>query len=385
MPNTTPTPHGASLSPCILDSWLAQKLPACTDSSATSFKTQLYTEQWRRFCQTIEHAKNNSSYYAQSLAHINPKTLSSDMLHSVPFITAEDLQNWEQFLCTSLGNIERMVSLQTSGTTSTPKRLAFSEHDLAATVDFFGVGMSQLLAPQEKLLALWPSAHLPQGVTALLRSALTPQGIEVLATNPAVTMHSLKAELMAHNPHCVVGAPSQLIVLANLLENSEYMLEITEHLHRQNQKLALYSVLSSGEHVPKSLEDSFKQLKILHLDHYGITEMGYSAGVECPAKNGYHLRELDVFLEIIAIDGDHPVPHGTLGEIVVTTLLRDAMPLIRYRTGDAAQFIQTSCPCGSPLRRLSRIHGRIQRQGASHTIIQCNKGNLYERTTLATL
>ncbi len=375
----------AKYTSCVLDLWLEKKLPVCTENASVDFKTRLYAEQWRRLCATLEYAKNNSSYYSKSLAHILPKEFTAKDLHSLPCITAQDLQHWEQFLCTSLGNIERMVSLQTSGTTGNAKRIAFSEQDLAATVDFFGVGMSQLLAAQQKLLALWPGAHLPQGVTSLLRTALEPQGIEVIATNPAVTVQSLKAELMEHNVHCVVGAPSQLLVLAELLENDEYIFEITEHLRKHSQRLALHSILSSGEHVPPSLENAFKRLNLLHLDHYGITEMGYSAGVECPAKNGYHLRELDVYIEILAIDSDTPVADGTLGEIVVTTLLREAMPLIRYRTGDAARFITSPCPCTSPLRRLSPIAGRINRQGTNYNIIHCHKGNLHERTTHATL
>ncbi len=367
------------LQPSVLDAWLAKKLPA--HANTLDFPTRLYAEQWERFCETLSYAKSNSSFYAKMLESIETTSLSPDVLCNLPFTTAQDLQHWEQFLCTSLSDIERMVSLQTSGTTSPPKRLAFSEEDLQATKDFFAVGMSQLVAAQETLLALWPAAQLPQGVTALLRSALAVKNITVVSSDPAVSVENLKAALMEHNPHCVVGAPSQLTVLADLLENTEHMQDIKQ----KNAPLALYSVLSSGENVTPSLQNRLQKLGLMHLDHYGITESGYSIGVECPAKNGYHIRELDVFIEIINIDGHTAMPNGEEGEIVITTLNRKAMPLIRYRTGDVAKILTNPCPCGSPLRRLSPLLGRIIRNGKLYSIEQCNKGNLYERTAPATL
>ncbi len=362
-----------SLSPCILDQWLQKKLP-----SHTAFPHALYAEQWRRVCATVAYAKQHARFYKQNLAHIDIKNFSLEHMHSLPFTTANDLQQWEQFLCISLGDIERVVSLQTSGTTNAPKRLAFSEEDLAATEDFFRVGMSQLIHPEQRLLALWPGAHLPHGVSALLRKALTPHSITVFDGNPAVTAQTLAAELQKYNPHTIVGAPSQLAILAQIVENAEHF--------SLPKPLALRAVLSSGEHVSEALQNTLQQLGLLHLDHYGITEAGYSIGVQCPATQGYHIRELDIFIEIISLEEPFlPCSEGHMGEVVITTLGRKAMPLIRYRTGDVATLLSGPCACGSPLRRLSSLQGRIKRDGKKITIEHCNKGNFYERTAQAAL
>ena len=76
-------------------------------------------------------------------------------------------------------------------------------------------------------------------------------------------------------------------------------------------------------------------------------------------SDGYHLREADLFVEVIdPITGNHQ-PEGADGEVVFTTLSRNAMPLIRYRTGDLARLIPEACPCGSGLRRLGKVRGRV--------------------------
>jgi hypothetical protein len=89
-----------------------------------------------------------------------------------------------------------------------------------------------------------------------------------------------------------------------------------------------------------------------------MTEMGLGGGLECAAHNGYHLREADLYLEIIDPVSAQPLPDGEYGEVVVTTLTRLGMPLIRYRTGDISRFIPGQCLCGSVLRRLERVQSR---------------------------
>ena len=90
-----------------------------------------------------------------------------------------------------------------------------------------------------------------------------------------------------------------------------------------------------------------------------MTEMGYGGGVECDVHDGYHLREADLFVEIVDPVTRQPLPDGVYGEVVFTTLTRRAMPLIRYRTGDMARFLTDALPLWHVLRRLSRIQGRL--------------------------
>lgn len=92
---------------------------------------------------------------------------------------------------------------------------------------------------------------------------------------------------------------------------------------------------------------------------YGSAEAGTLLGFECLRRDGYHMNEFDFYVEILNPDSEG------YGEIVITTVHRTVMPLIRYRTRDVARIIQDECPCGLPLRRLSPLRGRLDEIVAS--------------------
>ncbi|MFW6180853.1 MAG: phenylacetate--CoA ligase family protein [Spirochaetota bacterium] len=92
---------------------------------------------------------------------------------------------------------------------------------------------------------------------------------------------------------------------------------------------------------------------------YGLSEMnGPGVAFECRHKQGMHLWEDSYYLEVIDPETGRPLPDGEEGELVLTTLAREAMPLIRYRTGDITTVCTGECPCGRTHRRISRIKGR---------------------------
>jgi len=98
---------------------------------------------------------------------------------------------------------------------------------------------------------------------------------------------------------------------------------------------------------------------------YASTEAATILGFECTHRAGYHVNEFDFYIEIADADSDG------YGEIVLTTVSRRVMPLIRYRTGDVARWISEPCACGLPFRRLSPLRGRLDEQ------ISCAWGNLH--------
>ncbi len=93
---------------------------------------------------------------------------------------------------------------------------------------------------------------------------------------------------------------------------------------------------------------------------YGLSEMnGPGVSFECPSKEGLHIWEDNYIVEIIDPEGDEPTPAGNIGELVYTSIAREAMPLIRYRSRDLAYFIPEPCACGRTHNRISRIQGRM--------------------------
>ena len=97
------------------------------------------------------------------------------------------------------------------------------------------------------------------------------------------------------------------------------------------------------------------------VDVYGLSEViGPGVGVECAeAKNGLHIMEDHFLPEIVDPETGDPVPDGELGELVITTLTRQAQPVIRYRTRDITRFLDGPCPCGRTTRRMARLEGRV--------------------------
>ncbi|MCX7635429.1 MAG: phenylacetate--CoA ligase [Syntrophales bacterium] len=92
---------------------------------------------------------------------------------------------------------------------------------------------------------------------------------------------------------------------------------------------------------------------------YGLSEMnGPGVAFECPYQNGLHIWEDNFIVEILNPDTLQPVPDGEEGELVMTTLEREGMPLLRYRTKDLTRIIPGECPCGRTHRRIDRIKGR---------------------------
>src|SRR5213594_272828 len=98
---------------------------------------------------------------------------------------------------------------------------------------------------------------------------------------------------------------------------------------------------------------------------YASTEAATILAFECTHRAGYHVNEFDFYVEIADADSDG------YGEIVLTTVSRRVMPLIRYRTGDVARWLPEPCPCGLPFRRLSALRGRLDEQ------VSCAWGNLH--------
>ncbi len=140
-----------------------------------------------------------------------------------------------------------------------------------------------------------------------------------------------------------------------------HLLDVFEELKLDPQKdiklrMAFIGAEPHSEEMRKKIEKSYD---INAFNSYGLSEMsGPGVAFECPEKNGLHVWEDSFYTEIIDQQTLEPLPDGQEGELVFTTLNREGMPLIRYRTKDLAYFYTDRCPCGRTHRRISRIKGR---------------------------
>jgi phenylacetate-coenzyme A ligase PaaK-like adenylate-forming protein len=275
-----------------------------------------------------------------------PTTIASlDELSQFPFTTPEDIrQNPLPFVCVSQNDIQRIVTLQSSGTTGEPKRIFFTADDQELTIDFFGVGMSTLTESGERVMILLPG-ETPGSVGDLLRIGLERKGVHPIPYGMVRDPFHALETMENQQADCLVGSPTQVLSLAR----------------RWNPKnKAPRTILLSTDYVPSAIVRELEKIwgcEVFH--HYGATEMGLGGGVECEAHHGYHLRDADMLFEIVNPETGEPVPDGEYGEVVFTTLTRRGMPLIRYRMGDRSRFIVDECPCGTKLRTMEKVRGRF--------------------------
>lgn len=330
------------MKPTPLDAWVGRKIHA-----AQPQPTRAEIEAWQvgRFNETLALVTAKSPFYRKLLRGMPARIHSLAEIAQFPFTTPEDVRlNPLQFVCVSQDEIQRVVTLQSSGTTGEPKRIYFTAEDQELTKDFFGVGMCTLTEPGEKVLIFLPG-ELPGSVGDLLRIGLERAGRQPIPYGPIRDpLHALDV-LQSRQAGCLVGSPTQILGLAR----------------RWNPKnKAPRTILLSTDYVPASIVQTLQEVWGCEVfNHYGATEMGLGGGVECAAHHGYHLREADMYFEIIDPQTGAPLPEGKHGEVVFTTLTRRGMPLIRYRMGDLSRFTSAACPCGTSLRNMECAGGRL--------------------------
>jgi phenylacetate-coenzyme A ligase PaaK-like adenylate-forming protein len=307
----------------------------------------LESYQLLKLRETIALAREASPFYRKQLAG-SADVQSFEDLAGLPFTVPADLQEDERrFLRVSPREIERVVTLQTSGTTAAPKRLHFTADDLERTVDFFHHGMATMVQPGDRVLILMPG-ELPGSVGDLLVKGLARLDVEGIVYGLVRDAGAVLDEIVKRKVNCLVGIPVQLLAVAR--HPATLMIPTGQ----------LRSVLLSADYVPDAIVREISRVWGVEVfNHYGMTEMGLGGGVECAHLCGYHLRDADLLVEIVDPVSCEPLPDGVAGEVVFTTLTRQGMPLIRYRSGDLARFLPEPCPCGTVLRRLDRVSGRI--------------------------
>ncbi len=329
-----------------LESWVSRRL--LLSEPLTLARLQEF--QIGKLRESLAHVLARSRFYSEHLNGLDPASIRNMQdVAQIPFTTPAMLAGrFHDFLCVSPADIRRIVTLITSGTTGLPKKIAFTPEDQELTVDFFHHGMTTLAGPADRVVIFLPGER-EGSVGDLLKRGLDRFGCESIVFGPVVDYGQALRTMFDVNADCAVGIPSQLLALSRCRESGV-----------PSKRIHLKTVLLSTDYVPRAVADSLAQTWGCEVyGHYGMTEMGLGGGVECSARNGYHMREADLLFEIIDPATGSPVRNGEYGEVVFSTLTRRGMPLVRYRTGDRSRFLVQPCPCGSVLRRMERIAGRI--------------------------
>ena len=282
----------------------------------------------------LAREKERGGFYRELPDHLD--ALSD--LASLPFTTDEDLaQHAPGLLLCSQAQVQRVLSVATSGTTGAAKRVFYTEADCEHTVQLFAAGLGELIFPGSVTMICFPFSG-PHGLGELIAEAIGRLGARPLRLGVGLSYGEYAAVLEKERPDTFVGMPVQLLSLLRVCGRG-----------------SLRRALVSGDACPDAVLSGCEAILQSRLfPHYGSREMALGGAITCPAHEGMHLRENHVIAEIVDEAG-RPLPPGETGELVITTIGMEAMPLIRYRTGDYTRVIPGRCPCGSQVLRLDTI------------------------------
>lgn len=317
----------------------------------TMGRDQLQELQLTRLKETVKHAAN-SPFYKEVFEKngITPDSIQTlDDLRKIPFTTKNDLRSHYPFGMAAIP-IQKCVRIHSSsGTTGNPTVVLHSAKDLdqwanqvARCMYMVGLRDTDVFQNTSGYGMFTGGLGFQYGAERL--GALT---VPAAAGN---TKRQIKF-ITDFGTTCLHIIPSYATRLA------EVMYEMGIDPRRDTK---LHTVCIGAE--PHSEEQRKRIEQLLGVKAYncfGMSEMnGPGVAFECSEQNGLHIWEDYVIPEIINPQTLEPVPEGEIGELVLTTINREAMPLLRYRTRDLTRFIPGECPCGRTHRRLARFVGR---------------------------
>jgi len=337
----------------ILDHWIAKKIHSGTAGCAEPGQDPLQRHDLERYQldminRTLALASEKSSFYRSLFRALKINGLPE--MGDLPFTTPEDLKaDPYRLICVHPNEISRIVTLITSGSTGVPKRVFFTEADLELCTDYFHHGMCNLVDETDIVGILFPF-QTPASVGDQLIKGLGRLGAKTVPLF-GLPEEEISASIESNQITSLAGMPGQISELAK----------------KYSRHSSIKTVLLSADFVSDNVRETITQAWGAEVfEHYGMTEMGLGCAVSCEYQNGYHVREADLYLEIINPETGRTVPDGDWGEIVFTTLTRIGMPFIRYRTGDISRWKTELCPCGSKLKLLDYIQDRQVRKGGSN-------------------
>ena len=300
---------------------------------------------------TVKHAYNGSPFYRRRFeeASVKPGTIKTlDDIRRLPFTTADDLKAGYPFPLLSVP-MEKVVRIHaSSGTTGKRKVLAYSAKDIDDWANFFArcyemAGLTQLDRVQIAVgYGLWTAGVGFQAGVERFGALAIPIGPGSL---------DMQTEFLVDFQTTVLCCTASMgLLMAEEVEKRGIRDQI-------NIKKVIFGSERSSDAMRARIQDL---LGVEHIfDIPGMTELyGPGTGLDCTHHTGIHYWADYYIVEFLDPETLQPVPEGEIGEMVVTTLRKEAAPLVRYRTRDLTRAIPGECPCGSILPRHDRFLGR---------------------------
>ena len=301
---------------------------------------------------TVIDVYEHITFYKKSFdeAGFDPYSVKSlDDVARIPFVQKQDLRDAYPYgmLAVPLKDVREIH--MSSGTTGIATVGAYTEHDIKIWGECFSRAVDYAHGDENDIMQICYGYGLFTGGLGAHYGSISA-GCATIPISAGNTERQIRI-LREMGPTILACTPS-------------YAMHIADTAIEMGLDPARDFSLRAGIHGAEPFSDNFRRdlerkLGYRVLDIYGLTEtMGPGVAIECWEQQGLHIAEDHFYPEIINPETGEVLPDGEWGELVITTLDREASPVVRYRTRDITRIIPGECPCGRTHRRIDRIHGR---------------------------
>ncbi len=307
--------------------------------------------QLTRLKQTVDLCYNKVALYKNKFDEIglkpeHIKTLND--LKEIPFTTADDLKNNYPFGMFAAEKKDVVRLHGSSGTTGKPKIVGYTKNDLKIWSEAVTRVVCAAGATPEDVVQISFGYGLFTGGFGL-HSGMENLGALVVPMSSGNTERQLMM-MEDLETTILISTPSYALFLADEIEK--------RNVDKSKIKLRL-ALFGSEGHTPEMRVKIEKQLGILATENYGLSEViGPGVSGECYKQVGMHIAEDHFLPEILDPNSLEQLPIGDEGEIVFTSLTKEAFPILRYRARDITRLIEEPCSCGRTSIRMEKVKGR---------------------------
>lgn len=309
---------------------------------------QLSKLQLEQVDRQIKRLRSRDNYYGNQYKELGISGISTqEEFEALPFSSKEDLRNAYPLGIQAVPDEEVVRIHSSSGTTGKPVIIPYTKKDV------------------EDWATMFARSYATAGVTEKDRVQITPgYGLWTAGIGFQAGCEKLGAMAIPMGPGNTEKQLQMMIDLQStvITATSSYGLLLAEEINKRGLKdqICLEKGIFGSERWSNKMREYIgKELGIELYDIYGLTEIyGPGIGINCKGQRYMHYWDDYVYIEIIDPKTLKPVPDGEMGEVVITTLVKEGAPLIRFRTHDISRIIPGECECGCKYPRLDVIQGR---------------------------
>ena len=314
-------------------------------------REELEQLQLERLQATLNRVYGRVPFYRKKLdaAGVAPEdVVSLGDLARLPFTTKADLRDNYPYGLFAVPMREVVRIHASSGTTGTPTVVGYTRNDIRTWSNLVARILTMGGVTKDDVIQIAFGYGLFTGAFGLHYGA-ERVGASVIPASSGNTARQIKI-MQDFKTTALVSTPSYALLIGDTVR------EMGIPLSALSLKWGLFGAEPWSDAMRQEIQD---RLGIVATDNYGLSEViGPGVSGECLERNGLHISEDHFLVEVVDQETLQPVQPGGVGELVLTTLTKEAFPMIRYRTGDLTRLLPDGCPCGRTGRRMSRVLGR---------------------------